>query len=477
MKNEHSEKLRLLPGVDWALNALETFIEDRAVPRSLATDCVRRAVEQTRAGLLAEGPAPSDVKAAVLEKARSLMEKAMQPNLRRVINGTGVVVHTNLGRSVLAPSALEAVQTAASGYSNLEFDLAAGQRGSRYSLVEDLLKELTGAQAALVVNNNAGAVFLSLLTLAQGRKVIVSRGELVEIGGSFRIPDVMARSGAVLCEVGTTNRTHLADYEKAIDEDTAMLLKAHTSNFAVVGFTASVSLAELSNLARNRGILVMEDLGSGSLLDMSCFGLAREPTVGDSVAAGADVVTFSGDKLLGGPQAGIIVGRADCLDAIKKNPIARALRIDKLTLAALEATLRLYRDPERAVREIPTLAMISAPEKTLAAKARSLEAKIRKKAVPGLKTGRFRIGSKVGGGALPLENLPSFGVALSCERLSASGIERALRAAAPPVIGRIEQDTFILDVRTIDSSQITLLADTIGRALTGLCSKGEEKLK
>ncbi len=476
MKADTSEKLRLLPGVDWALSALEDFIHKEAVPRSLATQCVRRAVESTRAELLAGGQAPDDVKEAVLVAAQSLMQKAMGPNLRRVINGTGVVVHTNLGRSVLAPQALEAVNMAASGYSNLEFDLATGRRGSRYSLVEDLLKELTGAQAALVVNNNAGAVFLSLMTLAQGRKVIVSRGELVEIGGSFRIPDVMARSGAILTEVGTTNRTHPADYEKAIDENTAMLMKAHTSNFAVVGFTASVSLAELCNLAKNRGLLVMEDLGSGSLMDLSCFGLAKEPTVGDSVAAGADIVTFSGDKLLGGPQAGIIVGRADCLDAIKKNPIARALRIDKLTLAALEATLRLYRDPEKAASQIPTLAMISAPEKALAAKARSLEAKIRKKAVPGLKTGRLSTGSRVGGGALPLESLKSFGVTLAHQSLSASGMEKVLRAASPPVIGRIEQDTFILDVRTIDKNEITLLADTIAGALNNELAGRKERL-
>ncbi|MDI6795482.1 MAG: L-seryl-tRNA(Sec) selenium transferase, partial [Desulfatibacillaceae bacterium] len=266
------------------------------------------------------------------------------------------------------------------------------------------------------------------------------------------------------------------DYEKAIDEETAMLMKAHTSNFAVVGFTASVSLADLCSLAKNRGLLVMEDLGSGSLMDLSCFGLAKEPTVSDSVAAGADIVTFSGDKLLGGPQAGIIVGRADCLDAIKKNPIARALRIDKLTLAALEATLRLYRDPEKAVRQIPTLAMISAPEKELAAKARSLEAKIRKKAVTGLATGRLSTGSRVGGGALPTESLKSVGVALTHESLSASGIERVLRAANPPVIGRIEQDTFIMDVRTIDKSEITLLAETIATALDSALSRGKEKL-
>jgi L-seryl-tRNA(Ser) seleniumtransferase len=302
-----------------------------------------------------QAPAPSPSQETILAQVLERVAQAMAHNLKPVVNATGIVVHTNLGRSLLAPAVLANLVEIASCYSNLEFDLVAGRRGSRYTAVEDVLCEISGAEAAMVVNNNAGAVLLCLETLARGRKVIVSRGELVEIGGAFRIPDVMARSGGILCEVGTTNRTHLRDYAGAIDEQTALLLKVHKSNYSIVGFSAEVSLPELAALGARHGLPVMEDLGSGTFIDFSQYGLAKEPTVQESVAAGADVVTFSGDKLLGGPQAGLIVGRRAIIARIRTNPITRALRIDKMTLAALESTLRLYRDPRRAVAAIPTL--------------------------------------------------------------------------------------------------------------------------
>ncbi|MCJ7829961.1 MAG: L-seryl-tRNA(Sec) selenium transferase, partial [Desulfobacterales bacterium] len=357
----------------------------------------------------------------------------------------------------LAEEAVANLLSIAGRYSNLEYDLASGQRGSRYSCVEDLLCEITGAQSALVVNNNAGAVLLCLETLAKGKGAVVSRGELVEIGGSFRIPDVMARSGAVLVEVGTTNRTHRRDYEEAIDADTGLLLKVHQSNFSVVGFTTDVSLAELVELGRLRQLPVMEDLGSGTFIDFSRYGLIKEPTVQESVATGADVVTFSGDKLLGGPQAGIIVGRRAIIDRIKKNPVNRALRIDKLTLAALESTLRLYREPENAVKAIPTLRMLTLPREHVARGARTLA-----RMLAAIDT-RIRVSvvdatSRAGGGSLPLLKLPTRCVAVEIEGLSAHAIETFLRGHTPPVIGRIETDRFLMDPRTLQDEEFAIIA-------------------
>jgi len=370
-------------------------------------------------------------------------------HLCRVINGTGVIVHTNLGRSLLAPQALEQMEIAARYYSNLEFDLQLGQRGSRYSHVVDLLSELTGAEAALVVNNNAAAVLLALNTLSQGKEVIVSRGQLVEIGGSFRIPEVMTRSGAVLREVGTTNKTHLRDYEAALSEHTGLLLKVHTSNYRIIGFTKEVPLEDLVALGQKHGLPVMEDLGSGSFLDVSSFGLEKEPTVREVVQTGADVVTFSGDKLLGGPQAGIIVGRAKTIQALRNNPLNRALRIDKLTLAALEATLKLYRNEEQARRDIPTLALLTVPLTKLHQQAKKLYGLLIKTAPPSLAIDLIPTTSQVGGGALPLSSMNSYALAFSSQLYSTSEVERRFRAFNPPIIGRIEKDHFLLDVRTI----------------------------
>jgi L-seryl-tRNA(Ser) seleniumtransferase len=359
------------------------------------------------------------------------------------------------------------MQTAAQGYSNLEYDLGAGRRGSRHTAVEGLLSEISGAEAAMAVNNNAAAVLLCLDTLARNREVIVSRGELVEIGGAFRVPDVMEKSGAVLREVGTTNRTHLKDYAAAVGENTALLLKVHQSNFSIVGFTKAVSLKELAGFGRPKNIPVMEDLGSGTFVDFSAYGLQKEPTVQESVAAGADVVTFSGDKLLGGPQAGLIVGRRDIIDRVKTNPLARALRIDKMTLAALESTLRLYRDERRAVAEIPTLAMVTMSPSAVEDRADRLA--LRLKAAGGRRIRIDQISgiSKAGGGALPLLDLPSRCLAIQVEGRSASAVESQMRANDPPIIGRIENDRFVLDVRTLSENDFT----TIETATKRVCDQ------
>jgi L-seryl-tRNA(Ser) seleniumtransferase len=403
--------------------------------------------------------------AAILLQVKDRVTAAMTPNLRPVVNATGVVIHTNLGRSLLAEEALENMHKIACGYSNLEFDLVAGQRGSRYSSVEGLICEISGARAAMAVNNNAGAVLLSLETMARGRNVIVSRGELVEIGGSFRIPDVMAKSGAVLKEVGTTNRTHLRDYESAIDDNTGLLLKVHTSNYSVVGFTAGVSLKELVALGHRHHLPVMEDLGSGTFIDLSKYGLLKEPTVQESVSAGADVVTFSGDKLLGGPQAGVIVGSVDWLDRIKQNPITRALRIDKLTLAALESTLRLYRDEAVALDRIPTLSMLTLPEQVIREKAEKLSALLQGLGNERIEVRSFNASSRAGGGSLPLLKLPSRCVGVKIRDLSANRIDGWLREYKPAVIGRIEDDFFMMDVRTIREQELSVIATAFQRLL------------
>ncbi|MCA1787631.1 MAG: L-seryl-tRNA(Sec) selenium transferase, partial [Desulfobacteraceae bacterium] len=351
-------QLKSLPGVDHILTLAETDDRFTRIPRRLVLESVRRAIDNTRKQILEDKPVIISDE-AILTQAALFAGKKMKNRLTPLINATGVVLHTNLGRALLCRDALDNIMAVSSAYSNLELNLATGKRGIRYAAIEALICELTGAQAAMAVNNNAGAVLLALNTLAQGRQVIVSRGELVEIGGSFRVPDVMIKSGCILKEVGTTNRTHPHDYVNAMSEETGLLLKVHTSNYKIEGFTTSVSLKDLVDIGKFHGIPVMEDLGSGTLIDFSAFGLPSEPPVFERVASGADVVTFSGDKLLGGPQAGIIVGTKQCLDQIKANPLTRALRIDKMTLAGLEATLKLYRDTRVAVENIPTLRMLT----------------------------------------------------------------------------------------------------------------------
>jgi L-seryl-tRNA(Ser) seleniumtransferase len=440
-------RLRALPAVNDILQHADLAALAARVPHGVLREAARAEIAAWRERLRSGGE-PAEL-TRILRGVTERVAAADRPKLRRVINATGVVVHTNLGRSPLAAVAAEAAARAAAGYSNLELDLEAGRRGSRYALVEELLCELTGAEAALAVNNNAGAVLLALTALAKGREVIVSRGELIEIGGSFRIPDVLAQSGARLVEVGTTNRTHVADYERAINENTALLLKAHTSNYRIVGFTAAASGAELAELAHRHRALAVEDLGSGSLLSTTLLGLPPEPTAPEAIRAGLDLVTFSGDKLLGGPQAGVIVGRAELVRACAKHPLQRALRLDKMTLAALEATLRLYRDPERARREVPTLRMLGADRAQLARRARRLAAALRKAAGDGAVIEVVESTGQVGGGALPLAELPGPVIALRPRRSSPDEFAAALRRLETPIIVRIEADRVIADPRAI----------------------------
>ncbi len=385
-----------------------------------------------------------------------------RPSLREVVNGTGVVIHTNLGRSPLAFDAEEAIRRVSCGYSNLEYDLSSGVRGKRHDHVEGLICELTGAEAALVVNNNAAAVILALSTLALGREVIVSRGELVEIGGSFRIPEVMQQSGAHLVEVGATNCTHVRDYFNAHSDATALLLKVHTSNFAVVGFTAEVSVEELSVLGKKIGVPVMADAGSGCLIDLAPYGIPGEPTVGCYLDAGVDVVTFSGDKLLGGPQAGIIAGKRELLEPMKRHPLMRAFRMDKLSLAALEATLRLYRDERHAICEIPTLRMLTATPAELSRRADRLVRLLRRRLPQTVTLLKHKGESSAGGGSLPLLSLPTTLLEVRISGLSAQQIEQRLRGASQPVIGRIQRERFLLDVRTILDHDMPALEASLG---------------
>ncbi len=454
-RSSTKEILRLIPSVD-AMLQMETIAEALArYPRRLVLDALRQILDETRETLLkATEPGPSEIdRQKLAARAAERVELLSRFTFRRVVNATGIIIHTNLGRSLLPEKAVERLELICSGYNNLEYDIDRGERGSRHAHAEAILRELTGAEAALVLNNNAGAVLLALNTLAQGGEVIVSRGELVEIGGSFRIPDVMSSSGATLREVGTTNRTHLKDYASAINEQTALLMKVHTSNYRVIGFTAEVGLDKLVGLGRERGLPVIEDLGSGCFVDLAPFGLHGEITVQETIRAGADLVTFSGDKLLGGPQAGIMVGRSELIDRCKKNPMTRALRVGKMTLAALEATLRLYRDEHQALEQIPTLRMISTPEADLEPRAHTLATLIR--ALSGssvLEIAVKRGHSQVGGGSLPAQNLPTRLVAVKSETYTPNRIEQVLRNSDPAVIGRIESDAFLMDLRTMEDS-------------------------
>jgi L-seryl-tRNA(Ser) seleniumtransferase len=388
-----------------------------------------------------------------------LMERR-RGSLRRVINATGIIIHTNLGRAPLAPEAIEAIEQVARGYSSLEFDLGMGKRGSREAHVESLLTELTGAESALVVNNCAGAVVLMLNTFAKAKEVVISRGELIEIGGSFRMPEVIAQSGARMVEVGTTNKTRLADYARAIGENTMALLSSHPSNYRVVGFSATPPLDALADLAREHGLLCMRDLGSGSLVDLSPL---EEPTVSQTVAQGVDLVAFSGDKLLGGPQAGIIVGRAELTATMKRNPLARALRIDKLSLAALSATLRLYMPPNDPRARIPVLRMITEPAVVVDERARQLLARLTR--LPAAEAVIVDDVSYAGGGASPMLEIPTRVIRLSTKEIGVAELARRLRAGAPPVIGRIARGALCLDLRTVDSSEIPDLGAVVDDAI------------
>jgi len=455
---------RSLPNIDDILGDPEIAAAMAAgeTARHLLLQCARVELDTLRVDIAHGRRADPVTLDEVLARVKAAVDAAAQPSLRRVINATGIVIHTNLGRSVLPDSALEAVSMTGQGYSNLEYDVVAGKRGSRTDHFESLLCELTGAEAALAVNNNAAAVLLALAALAAGKKTIVSRGQLVEVGGSFRIPDVMAASGTVMVEVGATNKTHLSDYARAIGDRTGLLFKAHTSNYQLVGFTEEVPLTDLVALGAEHGVTVVEDLGSGVLLDLSAYGLPAEPTVQASLAAGADVVTFSGDKLLGGPQAGIICGKRTVISRLRSHPLMRALRLDKMTLAALEATLRLYRDPAVAVKTIPTLRALTMPSEQCRKQAKFLARAVREVANSSELGAALSIEvcdemSLAGGGSLPGAEIPTTVVALACEGVSATALERQLRALPVPTIARVHEERLLFDVRTLSDGDIELL--------------------
>jgi L-seryl-tRNA(Ser) seleniumtransferase len=460
--------LRSLPSVDQLVRVLGGRPEVAGMPRARLTEMAREALDVERRRVLARSEAPADL-ATLVERVVEAVRRTGVFSLRPVVNAQGVVLHTNLGRALLSALALERVASVGAAYSNLELDLASKERGSRYSHVEGLLRRLTGAEDALVVNNNAAAVLLALETLAHGKEVVVSRGELIEIGGEFRIPDIMLRSGAVLREVGATNRTHLRDYAEAIGPNTALLLKVHASNYRVVGFTAEVSSRELTELGSARGIPVMEDLGSGSLVDLRPWGFPYEPTVPEVVSTGVDLVSFSGDKLLGGPQAGIVVGRQGIVSRLKKNPWNRALRIDKFTIAALEATLYAY-EAGTAQQTIPTLRALTESLADVRKRARRvlgrLAPEVREHVAPRIVEDH----AQVGGGALPTVELPTAGLVLGASPAAARALDAALRVGDPPVIGRMLDDRLYLDCRTVLASQVVDLATAIGRAAAHLAT-------
>ena len=447
---------RSLPAVGALLALPDVQGLAEQAPRALVTQAVRATVDRVRTDP-SSAPADNDGWLAMIREELASREQA---SLRPVYNATGVVLHTNLGRAPLARAAIEAIALTASGAANLEYDLASGERGSRYVHCASLLCELTGAEDALVVNNGAAALVLALNTLADGRESIVSRGELIEIGGSFRVPDIMAKSGSILREVGTTNRTHANDYQQAIGERTGAIVKVHRSNFEVRGFVAEASLKELAPMAEAARLPLLLDLGSGLLLSLDTYGLKGEPTVGDAVRDGATIVVMSGDKLLGGPQAGILVGTRQAIDACRRNPLTRALRVDKLTLAALEATLALYRDPARAVREIPVLAMVTASKEAIQSRASNTLARLRQAGVSGEVVSTE---AAVGGGAFPTARLASAAIAIDGK---AADQERKLRLSANAVIGRIENDRLLLDLRSIAPEQDESFAAAVIDALT-----------
>ena len=443
-----------------AVRPLETYYG-----RTLTVAAARAILTSRRAAMQQDPQVQAPPADVLADEIRSRLGSDAEPRLHRVINATGIVLHTNLGRAPLAVEAAQAAVQAATGYSNLEFDLETGRRGHRTQGVEPLLCGLTGAEAALAVNNAAAAVLLSLSALAgvHGGEVIVSRGELVEIGGGFRIPDVITQGGARLVEVGTTNKTRLSDYAAAITPATRVLLKVHPSNYRMLGFTGEASVAELAALARERGLVLMHDLGGGALLDLRRMGLSHEPTVQESLAAGADLVAFSGDKLLGGPQAGLLVGRAAVIEPLRRHPLLRALRLDKMTLAALEATLRLYRDPERVVQAVPVLAMLDQTVAVLQARAERLGAAL-DACAPGRTDWRVeRSEAFAGGGALPMQGRESRALVLT-PKGGAGLIAHQLRTGAPTVVARLKDASLVFDMLTVSDAELTSLADALEQA-------------
>jgi L-seryl-tRNA(Ser) seleniumtransferase len=459
------DQLRHLPKVQ---TLLETDIAAQLIQAHGHEDvaqAIRARIDQARTRIRANGAEQIKPVSAqdILVAVSADLAHAQEPTLRTAINATGIIIHTNLGRARLAPEAIAAMQRVASAYSTLELDQASGKRGSRQDHVERLICKLTGAEAALVVNNCAAAILVSLCALGSGREIVASRGEMVEIGGSFRMPDVIAQSGARLVEVGTTNKTHLKDYKNAITEETALLLKSHTSNYKIIGFTAAPSRQDLSMLAKDNEIVLVEDLGSGVLIDLAAYGLTKEPVVSDVLEAGVDLVTFSGDKLLGGPQAGLIAGHKALIDQIKQHPMARAMRIDKLSLAALIETLKLYRAPNDPTARIPTLQMLSEPAASIRDRAARLLTLIDQRG--DLTCELAQTAARAGAGSLPEQDLPSFAVTLQSSVHSANAIAASLRAYETPIIARISKDVVVLDMRAVAEDDLDLIADAINHQL------------
>lgn len=463
-KDDKNMIFRQLPSVDYLLESsvIRGFL--LTTPRALVLRAIHYVLDELRQKInrvQREDELPDLALPAVVDQINKQITILSQPSLKQVINATGVIVHTNLGRSLLAKKVIAPFNTVAGCYSNLEYDLKTGKRGSRYVHVEDILIELTGAESAIVVNNNAAAVLIALDTIAKDKEVIISRGQLVEIGGSFRIPEVMRKSGARMFEIGTTNKTTIDDYEAAIVSNTALLLKVHTSNFQTVGFTEEVPLDALVALGKKYNLPVMEDLGSGCFIDFSLYGLTKEPTVQDSVAKGADIITFSGDKMLGGPQCGIILGKEKIISAIKANQLARALRVDKLTLFALQETLSLYRDEKKAIQQIPTLRMICQSYQSVCRRAKKLLNMIGRVDNTNISLRLCDGFSRVGGGAMPLEEIRSRLLCISPGRLSAPYIVNLLHSYNPPIIARLEKDQVLLDIRTIQEKEVKIVAEAI----------------
>jgi L-seryl-tRNA(Ser) seleniumtransferase len=447
--------LRHLPKVQTLLESRHAQALMADVPRSVVVDALRAEIDALRRLVLEGKAAPPFSEATLFDAIAKRLHKKDLRRLQKVINATGIVIHTNMGRAPMADAVVQAVLAVAGNYSNLELDLATGKRGGRGGQIEELLQTLTGAEAALVVNNNAAAVLLALSAVAAGGEVIISRGEMVEIGGGFRVPDVIVQCGGKLIEVGTTNKTRLSDYANAITPNTKVLLKVHASNYKIIGFTAETSVAELAHLGKERGLLVMNDLGSGALVDMTCFGLPYEPTVQETIKAGADIATVSGDKLLGGPQCGIILGKAEPIGRIAASPLFRALRADKMTLAALEATLRLYLNEARLTDVVPVLGMLAQTKDTLTKRARRLRNALAK--LPGLTAFLADGVGYTGGGALPTVPLPTTLVQVHADGMTADALASALRGADPPVMGMVTAGVLALDVRTVRDNEFPLI--------------------
>lgn len=460
----------LIPKVDDLLNntLIMNILND--FPRVTVVNSIREEINLLREDIKNKNITEENIDERLEKLPHLINERIKEKNsfkLKRVINGTGVVIHTNLGRSSIDKDVMENVLNISSNYSNLEFDLEKGKRGSRYSHLEDIISEITGGEAAMVVNNNAAAVMLVLSTLAKDKEVIASRGELIEIGGSFRVPDVMEQSGAILVDVGTTNKTHIWDYERAINEYTSAFLKVHTSNYRILGFTSSVSIEELCELKMKYNIPLIEDLGSGVLIDLSKYGLEYEPTVQESIRKGVDIVTFSGDKLLGGPQAGIIVGKRKYIDEMKKNPLTRAIRVDKFTISALEATLKLYLDEETMLKKVPTINMLTLSLEELEKRANTLYKKLKQEIDDqSMDINIVDEYSEVGGGSLPLEKLSTKCICICLSDLSVARFEKYLRSFEIPIIARVYRDKVYIDMRTIKESEFDTIVEGVQEALS-----------